>query len=159
MIIIVTGVPGTGKTTLSKAIAECLKHEYVDVNAVIEEHKLSEGRDEKRDCAIVDIKRLEKALSKKISTSNDLVIDSHLSHYLPSELVDVCIVVRCDLKILKTRLEKRGYSEEKVRENLDCEILDMCLNEAEEIGHNILVVDCSGKVDIKDICQKIKAVH
>ena len=29
-------------------------------------------------------------------------------------------------------MEKKKYSEEKIRENLDCEIFDICLNEAEE---------------------------
>ena len=69
-----------------------------------------------------------------------LVIDSHLSHYLPARYVDLCIVTKTDLKKLKKRLEKRGYSAAKVRENMDAEIFDVCLNEAKEEGHKVKVV-------------------
>ena len=70
-----------------------------------------------------------------------LVIDSHLSHYLPKKYVKLCVVTKCDLKVLKKRLEKRKYSKGKVRENLDAEIFDVCLNEAKELGHKVKVVD------------------
>ena len=76
-------------------------------------------------------------------SKKDLVIDSHLSHYLPKKYVDLCVVTKCDLKVLKKRLEKRKYSKEKIRENLDVEIFDICLNEAKEKGHKVKVVDTS----------------
>ena len=41
---------------------------------------------------------------------------------------------------LKKRLEKRGYSKQKIRENMDAEIFDVCLNEAKEEGHKIKIV-------------------
>ena len=48
--------------------------------------------------------------------------------------------MRNSLKTLKKRLEKRGYSKEKVRENLDAEIFDTCRIEALEAGHNVEVI-------------------
>jgi len=68
----------------------------------------------------------------------------------------LCIVTKCDLKKLESRLKKRKYSQSKIRENLDAEIFDVCLNEAKENGHKIMVVDTTKRVDIKNITDKIK---
>lgn len=155
-VIIVTGSVCTGKTTIAKKIAKFLKARYIDVNNIIRKENLSEGYDRKRKCKIVDEKKLVKSLVKLIKNSKeDLVIDSHLSHYLPSKYVDLCIVTTCDLKRLKKRLEKRGYDRNKVRENLDAEIFEVCLSEAKEVGHNIQVVDTSKKENVKRLCTLI----
>jgi len=140
-VIIVSGTPGTGKTTYVKKLALEQNQKYIDVNKVIEENNLSEGFDEERDTKIIDTKRLSKVLIDIIKQEKDVVIDSHLSHYLPKKYVDKCFITKCDLKELKRRLEKRGYSDKKVRENLDAEIFDVCRIEAEEAGHDVEVVN------------------
>ncbi len=189
LTIIVTGTPGTGKTTLAKAISKEFKLSYVDVNTIIKKYKTSEGFDRKRKSKIVDIKKLNKALIKEIndyklfikkstiiesnikktiknnrinnkSKNNNklmvgVVIDSHLSHYLPKKYVDICIVTKCKLKKLESRLKKRKYSKNKMRENLDSEIFDVCLTEAKENKHKIIIVDTTKAVDIKKLLKKI----
>jgi adenylate kinase len=141
-VIIITGTPGTGKTSLALEIAKN-GYEYVDANKVIEQNNLVESFDKKRDTNVVDEKKLSDAFVKLIKTKKALVIDSHMSHCIPAKYVNVCIVTKCNLKVLKKRLENKGYSKEKVRENLDAEILDVCLTEAEEAGHKLLIVDTS----------------
>ena len=175
-IIVVTGTPGTGKTALSRKIANKLNLHYIDVNNVIRKYKIAEGYDQKMKTKIVDIKKLNKALIMEISQykktiknkphksskknpneiKNGIIIDSHLSHYLAKKYVDLCIVTKCDLKVLRKRLKKRKYSEEKVRENLDAEIFDVCLNEAMERKHNIIVLDMTKGVSIDKVYNKLK---
>jgi adenylate kinase len=140
MAIIITGTPGTGKTTYAKELAIEKKYVYLDVNKIIEKKKLSEGYDRKRKSKIVDIKKLNKELIKIIKKDKNIVVDSHLSHYLPKKYVNICIVTKCNLKTLEKRLKKRGYSKSKIRENLDAEIFDTCRIEAEELGHKVKVV-------------------
>ena len=140
MIIIISGTPGTGKTTFAKKIAKEKNLEYIDVKKIIEENNLSEGFDKKRNTKIIDVEKLNKILLKLISEKKNIVIDSHMSHYLPSDVVDICYITKCSLPILKKRLEERNYSEEKIRENLDAEIFDTCRIEALEKGHKIKVV-------------------
>lgn len=151
--IIVTGTPATGKTTVAKEIAHKLGLKYIDINKIIDEHKLCEGYDEKRKCKIIDTDKLSKVLIKIIRDSEKkLVLDSHLSHFLPKENVEICIITKCNLKELKARLEKRGYSKNKVNENMDAEIFDVCKVEAEESGHAIVSVDTSkGSTDLDDM--------
>ncbi len=140
MVIIITGTPGTGKTTLAKKIAKEKCYTHIDVNKIIDREKLSEGYDKLRKSKIIDTKKLNKSLIKLIKENKNIVIDSHLSHYLPKKYVDSCIVTKCSLKTLEKRLKKRKYSKSKIRENLDAEIFDTCKVEAEENGHKIKVV-------------------
>ena len=140
-VIIVTGTPGTGKTTYAKKFAKDKNYEYIDVKEVIKENNLSENHDDELDTDIIDTDKLNGVLIDIIKKEKNVVIDSHLSHYLPPELVDECIVTKCNIKTLKKRLVERGYSESKVHENLDAEIFDVCRIEALESGHNVIVID------------------
>jgi len=141
MIIIVTGTPGTGKTTIAKALAKKLKMMYLDVNKVIDEYKLKESYDKKRKSYIVDEKKLSKILVRLSKEQKNLIVDSHLSHFMPKKHVDICIVTQTDLKTLKKRLEKRKYTQTKVKENVEAEIFEICHTEAQDQGHNILLVN------------------
>ena len=155
-VIIVTGTPGTGKTELAKALAAKLNYDYFDVKMFIANKKFYTGYDKKRQTYIVDENKLVKAMLKVIKGRN-MVIDSHLAHELPAKYVDLCIVTKCEIKTLRQRLKKRGYSEEKIKENIDAEIFDICLNEAYEAGHKLLVVDTS-KRTISEILSSLSYV-
>jgi len=149
-VYILTGTPGTGKTELSKELAKKLGLKYVDVDKVVAKNKLIEEYDEVRETSVVDEKRLSKALIKLIKESKKgLVIDSHMSHEILPKHVDWCIVTKCDPEVLRKRLEKKGYPKEKVQENVDAEILDICRGEAERYGHKIIVVDTTKKTSKK----------
>ena len=143
MIIIVTGNPATGKTTIAKKIAKQKNLKYIDVNELIKENKLYSYYNEKDKSYVVDVKKLNKFLINLIKKDKKVVLDSHLTHYLPVKYVDECIVTKCNLKELKKRLEKRKYSKEKIKNNLDCEIFDVCRIEALENKHKVRVVDTS----------------
>lgn len=175
--IIVTGTPGTGKTTLAKRLAKKLQFHNIEVNKIIRKYKISEGYDKKRKTKIIDVKKLNKALIKEIKNynikikynkikslktkkivnikKNGIIIDSHLSHYLPKRHVDLCIITKCNLKALEKRLKNKKYSKEKIRENMDAEIFDVCLNEAKENKHKIMIVDTTKSINIEKISKKV----
>ncbi len=141
-VICVSGCICCGKTKYAKKLAKERKYTYIDLNKIIDENKLKDKYDKKRKTWEVDVSRLKKILVKLIKNSkNNLVIDGHLSHYLPPKYVDKIIIMKCELKKLKKRLEKRGYSKLKIRENLDAEIFDVCFEEAKELGHKIEIVE------------------
>jgi adenylate kinase len=159
MIIIVSGTPGTGKSRMAKELAKAIRHTYVDVKRIIAERRLSLGYDRKRKCEIIDPKALNKILINLIKADKELVIDSHLSHYLPKRYVGRCIITTCGLKELEKRLEKRGYSREKVRENLDSEIFEVCRSEALEAGHSVIVIDTTKGYDLDNLIKKLGVVR
>ncbi len=165
-IVIVTGTPGTGKTAVSKKLAKRLNYFYVDVNKLIFSHKLSEGYDKKRKTKIVDINKLNEALinymdflkmiiDKNIKKYKGIIIDSHLSHYLPRKYVDFCIITKCGIKELNRRLTKRNYPKDKIQENLQAEIFDVCCTEAVENRHKVIIVDTAKSFNISSVAKKI----
>lgn len=159
MIITISGSVGTGKTAIAKALAKKLSFRYVDVNKLIKEKDLRGKYLKKFGSYEVDINKLNKVLIGLIKKNQNLIFDSHLSHYLPKKYVNYCVICKCDLKILKKRLESRGYDNKKIRENLDSEIFDVCLVEATENKHNVIVVDTTNRnVNgcVKEILKKIK---
>ena len=144
MIICITGTPGTGKTKIAKQLSKKMGLDYCDLNDLIIKNKLYSRYNKKFKTHEVDIKLLNKFLVKFIKGKN-LLIDSHLSHYLPAKYVDFCVVCKCNIKTLKKRLGKRRYNQIKIRENLDSEIFDVCLVEALDNKHKVIVVDTTNK--------------
>ena len=160
--IVITGTPGTGKTLVSRKLASKLKFHYIDVNKFIDKKKLSEGFDKKRKSRIIDVNKLGHALIKEIRAvekqnrrEKGIIIDSHLSHYLPGHHVDLCIVMKCDIKELSKRLKKKKFHRKKIEENLQAEIFDICHEEAKQLHQKILVIDTTKGFNIKDLAKKL----
>jgi len=152
--IIVTGTPGTGKTEIAKEVARKLKLKYISGYEIIKKEKLSESYDQKRKTDIVDENKFSKALIKIIKKEKNVIIDSHMSHFLPKKYVGLCIVTKCKIPELKLRMKKRGYNKLKIKENIDAELFDVCFNEAYEFGHDLLIVDTTKK-KAEDIVKKL----
>ena len=147
MLIAITGTPGTGKSTFTKLLAKRINAIVLNGNEIIEKYSLQEGFDKRRDCNIVDAKKFGKACIKeylvlrRLYKGHDMIIDSHLSHHIPKHYVSLCIVCRAKLSTLKKRLSKRRYKKQKILENMDAEIFEVCLQEAKDFGHRIIEYD------------------
>ena len=151
MIIVISGTPGTGKTTIAKFLAKKYRLKYIEGDKFIQKNKLREDWDKRLRTWNVNTNKLNMALIKLIKKEKNLVIDSHLGHYLPKKYVDICIIVKCNPKVLRRRLTERKYHEEKIKHNTDSELFDVCLNEARERGHRIKVIDTTKVLKPKDI--------
>lgn len=124
MRIVVTGVPGTGKTEVSGLLAKRMKCKVLGVTKLINERNLWKGKD-KFGTKVALMARLAKALSAEMGKSANLVVEGHLAceFALPADLV---VVLRTDPDVLEARLGKRGYPKEKADENVFAEMLDYC---------------------------------
>lgn len=146
-VIIITGTPGTGKTEIAKELSLLLKKELISVSNFAKNKELLEKYDKKDSTFDVDPLKLSKELAKTIEKSeNELIIEGHMSHFLLTKYVEKCIVCRTELPELRKRLEKRSYSEDKIRENLEAEAFETCSIEAREAGHTVFDLDTSGKI-------------
>ena len=67
-------------------------------------------------------------------------------------------MIRCDNKILYERLKARGYGEKKLQENLDCEIMEVLLQEARDAYDNEMVVSLKSEKtdDIDSTVERIE---
>lgn len=50
----ITGTPGTGKTTTSSALAEATQLRHINVGDLVKEKKLHDGWDDTLDCYVIN---------------------------------------------------------------------------------------------------------
>lgn len=149
MRIALTGTPGTGKST----VAALLPCRVIDINALVKDG-LNLGVDPERGCLEADMDGLEKRLDELDAANSDnaaddtkandaakiAILEGHISHYF----ADWAIVLRLNPKELRKRLQARGYSDKKIRENLEAEALDVILIEAMEFCNRVDEIDTTG---------------
>jgi adenylate kinase len=124
--LVITGNPGVGKHTSAKIIAEKIDAKIIDINDVAIDNN---ARGKNTDLGFdVDVKKLVRVLEKLLKTKRDLVLVGHLAPYVlkPADISLVAVLRRSPYELEKT-LKKRGYSVDKVRENVASEILGTSL--------------------------------
>jgi len=146
MIVSITGTPGTGKTSVSKYLEE---FEVVYLTRFVKRHRL--GKQEESEFE-VDIPEMREKLDEVIDGEKDTVIEGHLSHHFPS---DYCVVLRCDPEELGERLGNRDYSDYKIEENIESEMLDVILTEAVGLQENIIEIDTTDRKP-EDVAEEIE---
>jgi len=135
MRLALTGTPGTGKTT----IAGLLPYPVIDINALVK-GGMNFGLDAQRGCLEADMDALAGHLAGHDS-EDILILEGHFSHHF----ADWSIVLRLHPSELEARLAARGYTAQKIRENLEAEALDVVLVEAVQLCRRVDEIDTTGK--------------
>lgn len=161
-VILVTGTPCVGKTSVSRLLASKLNAEYVNLTDLAIREGLISGKDKERDSIIVDENKMRKKLHELIDSSNkkDIVIDGHYAvSVVPKNLVTYIFVLRRDPVELKKLMQSSGFTDRKLWENLASEILDVCLVDALNVHseEKVCELDTSGK-SVEEIVSEILTV-
>jgi adenylate kinase len=152
MMIAITGTPGTGKTKLAEELRS-RGYVAIDLNKHIRDNRLLEEKDEARDTYCVDVDSLDLSLDR-YRTRETIFIEGHISHCVGC---DTIIVLRCAPDILAERLKERGYSKNKITENVQAEILDVILCESSEAGVPVCEID-SSQERAEDVADKVEDI-
>ncbi len=140
----ITGTPGVGKTTVSHLLKE-KGYVVMDLNGFLSERGLSSRQDPFRDTYMVDTEEMKAAYT---SAPTHDIVEGHLSHHLE---LPVTIVLRCSPEVLERRMESKEWKDEKKRENIQSEILDVILIEALENSNRVFEIDTS-QMTPKEVC-------
>jgi adenylate kinase len=165
-VILITGTPCTGKTTTAKALAAKLGADYINLTDYAKANGLTVGEDKERNTLIIDEEKMQQKLTETIDASNNanIIVDGHYaSAVTPTQHMALVFVLRRDPRELKQFMERCGYTGSKLWENLEAEILDVCLGEAVEVhAGRVCELDVTGKPveevvgEILDVLEKRK---
>ena len=100
--------------------------QYSKFNKLLKEYDLLTDWDSRRETWNVDVAKIREVVDVEKSSAEVILVEGHLSHWLDSQRI---ILLRCEPKELHRRLIVKGWSPEKIRENVEAEILDTIKSE------------------------------
>jgi adenylate kinase len=160
-IIVVTGTPGVGKTTISQKLANKLDANYLSIANLVKGEQLISGVDKIRKTLVADTKKVSERVQEILRSSvGNIIIDGHYAiDVVPKKEVNTFFVLRREPAELKDVLENRGFGGKKLWENLAAEILDVCLLDALSVCHadKVCEIDVSGKT-VEEIVEEMVSV-
>jgi adenylate kinase len=161
-VILITGTPCVGKTTVAKQLTTELNALYINLTDLATKHNLTTGEDKQRKTIIIDEEKMRRKIRETIDTSekSTVIVDGHYAAaVVPKNHVTHIFVLRRNPVELRRFMEKCGFSETKLWENITSEILDVCLVEAlrEHKKEKVCELDVTGKTPEK-ISREIIAI-
>jgi adenylate kinase len=149
-IILITGTPCTGKTVVAKQLTKKMGADYINLTELANTYNLIVGKDENRKTFVVDEEKMRQKLTEIIDATQKttIVVDGHYAPtVVPKRYVTHVFVFRRNPVELRGFMQKRGFTDTKIWENLASEILDVCLVEAlqEHEKEKVCEMDITGK--------------
>lgn len=129
--ILITGTPGTGKTTTAEMVALAAGLERITVGDLIKTKGLHDGYHEEFDTYWLNEDKVVDELEDTMSAGGNCV-DFHTCGFFPERWFDLVAVLRAETDQVYGRLESRGYKTNKIQENVECEIMQVVADEARE---------------------------
>lgn len=155
-VIVISGVPGVGKTIVAKKLAKILNAIHIDLSEYVIRNKLYTEYDNETNSYVIDEDKVRQAIESLAKKYERVIISSHYGELTPRNLVEKIIVLRLDPEELEKRLEQRGWNRIKIIENIVAEILSVCTaNALREHGiDKIIEIDTTNK-NIETIINEI----
>lgn len=147
--IIITGTPGCGKTSLSRNLLQTLPksdYKHYNISELAKERDCIESYDKERDTGVVDEDKLLDGLENDLRDGG-AIVDWHCCDIFPKRLIDLVVVLRTETALLYDRLKERKYSDKKIEENMDCEIMEVILNDANQAYNEEIVITLNSNND------------
>jgi adenylate kinase len=157
MIICITGVPGVGKSTIAKKLAEQIGAVLIDIYDFAIKSNLYEEYDEAEQTYIIDENKLFQEIDNYIKKLNSkyIIIEGNFAHLY--DKCDLYIVIKSDPNILYERLSKeRNYPYNKIFTNIWAMNLEVIEDELEEMKKDYYVFYNNKESDINNIIMEIK---
>ena len=162
-VILITGTPCVGKTSTAKQLAEKLGAQYINLTDFAKTYNLTLGEDKERQTTIIDEEAMQQKLKETIDSSANayIIVDGHYAAAVtPTSQVTHVFVLRRNPKELKTFMQKCGFPDPKMWENLSAEIIDSCLVEAMQTqSGKVCELDVTGKTVDENVAEILEVLE
>lgn len=142
--ILITGTPGTGKTTMAEMAASQLEGGFVHVNIgdIVKSNKFYTKYDEVMDTHVIEDDDEDRLIDylEPIMMEGGKIVDYHSSELFPERWFALVVVLHASTEVLFDRLSSRGYSAAKREENMDAEISCVCEEEVRDSYKDEVIV-------------------
>lgn len=118
--IIITGTPGTGKTTTAQHLTTISPLKHLSVTKIAKEQSLFDSYDEELQTHTLDEDRLLDYIEEVIRDGEEggFVIDWHVCDVFPERWVDLVVVLRCeDTSVFYERLASTSNASNGIEES------------------------------------------
>ncbi|MCW4045663.1 MAG: adenylate kinase family protein [Candidatus Bathyarchaeota archaeon] len=161
-VILITGTPRVGKTTISHELTKKLNAQYINLTDLAEKENLTTSQDKTRKTTIINETKMRRKLNTILNNAQEetIIIDGHYAAAVtPKKHVTHVFVLRRNPIELQEFMQKSSFSEAKLWENLAAEILDACLIEAIQYQgkDKVCELDITGKT-AEDTTNEIIAI-
>jgi adenylate kinase len=161
-VILVTGTPCVGKTTLALQLSKNLNAMYINLTELAGKEHLVLSEDKERQTKVINEQKMRSKLRELLDKTGDstIIIDGHYAAaVVPKSRVTHVFVLRRNPVELHAFMQKNGFQGLKLWENLASEILDVCLAEAvrRQDKEKVCELDVTGKT-VDAIASEVLAV-
>ncbi len=126
-VILVGGTPGTGKTMVAKILGSKLSVDVISISDLAEKSGCISAEDKVRKTGIINEDCLvETLLTLTEDKTRRLVLEGHYIDLVPNSSVQWVFILRTHPEKLRNRLTERAYTNNKVSENVEAEVLGVC---------------------------------
>ena len=162
-VILITGTPAVGKTSLAKHLSETLDAQYINLTELAKTKQFILEEDKERQTLVIDEAKMRRKIRSIVNKAQkDIVIDGHYAAAVtPRTQATHVFVLRRHPQELREAMQKRGYTQAKQKENLEAEILDVCLVEALQKQPKALVceIDATSKTQNNLLAEVINVIE
>ncbi len=147
-VILIGGSPGTGKTKVASILGAKLSVEVISLTTLADKAGCVSMKDKVRDTGIINEDCLVDAIIKEVEEKRKrVVVEGHYIDLVPSGSVEIVFILRAHPAVLRERLMKRRYTESKVNENVEAEVIGVCqLDALDSFGEaKVIEIDTSHK--------------
>ncbi|AFZ70975.1 putative nucleoside kinase, CMP and AMP kinase [Caldisphaera lagunensis DSM 15908] len=147
--IFISGTPGTGKSTLAKLISEELNCNYIEVSDFAVKKNLVIPDETGRDTYVIKEDELKEEILKEKGKGLTILVTHYPDVFLDDDRFYLntlfLILLRTNPKILMDRLNKKGWDEKKVKENVLAEAFNTIAEDIYDYKDIVIEIDTSNE--------------
>lgn len=137
MLVVITGTPGTGKTTVAAILKHRLNAHVIDTDYLVKKYRIKSHLDAKRKTKILDEHELAVAAEKENRKGEIVIFEGHMAHFARADLT---VILRTEPGVLHKRLEEKEWHKPKIKENIEAEVIDSIATECVD-KKNVIEID------------------